>query len=207
MVRLIVSTQQGGLDDQVSQVFGRCQTYTIVDVENGDIKNVDVVQNQYANAMSGAGIQAAGFVANQGAEAVISGNYGPNVVSVLKQSGVKMISASGMSVREAVQKYLNGNLESVSQPTSAAKSGMGGGGGRGMGMGMGRGMRSQQPSQQPIQQGQQSAGTSGQQPSQPSSEGNKEVRIDKLENRLEKLEGQLDEIMKGLEDLKQNDTQ
>lgn len=203
MVRLVVATQQGGLDDQVSQVFGRCQTYTIVDAENGDIKNTEVVQNQYANAMSGAGIQAAGFVANQGAEAVIAGNFGPNVASVLNQSGVKMIPASGASVREVVQKYFAGDLEPVSQATSAAKRGMGGGGGRGMGMG--RGMRSQQPSQQPMQgptqqQGQTPPEDSGQQPSRSS----EDERIEKLEKRLENLEDQLKEITKGLNDLKKD---
>ncbi|MFP4005680.1 MAG: NifB/NifX family molybdenum-iron cluster-binding protein [Candidatus Hadarchaeia archaeon] len=200
MVRLVVATQQGGLEDQVSPVFGRCQTYTTVDAENGEIKNAEVAQNQYANAMSGAGIQAAGFVANQGAEAVIAGNFGPNVASVLNQSGVKMVPASGMSVREAVQKYLDGEIEPVAQATSAAKAGMGGGGGRGMGMG--RGMRTQQPSQQPTQgptqQRQQPSGAQGQRPSQ-STQGD---RIDNLENRLEKLESQLKEITKGLEDLK-----
>lgn len=199
MVRLVFATQQGGPDDQVSPVFGRCQTYTVVDVENGEITNSEVVQNQYANAMSGAGIQAAGFVANQGAEAVIAGNFGPNVASVLNQSGVKMVPASGVSVREAVSQYLDGELEPVSQATSAAKTGMGGG----RGMGMGRGMRSQPGSQQPMQgpsqQGQQPTGTSQQQSSQ-ASEGD---RIEKLEKRLKNLEDQLDEVVEGLKDLKE----
>lgn len=202
MVRLVVATQQGGLDDQVSPVFGRCPTYTIVDAENENIENSRVVQNQYADAMSGAGIQAAGFVANQGAEAVISGNFGPNVTSVLNQSGVEMVPASGITVRDAVQNYLSGELEQVSQATSAAKRGMGGG----QGMGMGRGMRSQQKPQQPMQgpaqqQGQRATG-SQEKPQQSSTEKGQEDRIENLEKRLDNLENQLKEIMNGLEDLK-----
>ncbi len=200
MVRIVVATQNGGLDDQVAQVFGRCQTYTIVDVEDGEIRNVEIAQNQYANASSGAGIQAAGFVTNQGAEAVISGNFGPNVASVLNQSGVQMIPASGIGVREAVQKYLNEELNPVSQATSSAKRGMGGGGGRGMGMG--RGMQSQQPSQQSMQKSPQQNQQSTEPSTQQNSQSSKDDRIDSLENRLDKLEDQLNEIVEGLEDLK-----
>ncbi len=138
MVRTAVATQGGGLDDQVSQVFGRCQTYTFVDVEGGEIQGSEVKQNQYDNATGGAGIQAAGFIANQGADVVIAGNFGPNVASVFKQSGVEMVMASGMMVREAVQSYLDGNLQTVSQATAQTMSGSGGG--RGMGRRMGRGM-------------------------------------------------------------------
>lgn len=205
MAKIVVATQQGGLDDQVSPALGRCQTYTIVETENGEISSAEVAQNQYANAMSGAGIQAAGFVGNQGAEAVISGNFGPNAASVLNQSRVKMISATEMNVREAVQKYLNGELEPETQATSPAKSGMGRGGGRGMGMG--RGMRSQQPmggsGQQP---GQQTSGTSQQPPSQPKSQQppqpSEDDQIEKLEERMDNLEDQLKKIVDSLEDLK-----
>ncbi|MFW5912268.1 MAG: NifB/NifX family molybdenum-iron cluster-binding protein [Candidatus Hadarchaeota archaeon] len=133
MKKIVVATQQGGLEDQVSPVFGRCQTYTVVEVEEGKIKNSRVFQNEYINTMSGAGIQAAGFVTNQNAEAVISGNFGPNVTSVLNQSGVKMVPVSGMNVKEAVENYLQGELQPVSQATIPAKRGIGRGGGRGMG--------------------------------------------------------------------------
>lgn len=210
MVRLVVATQQGGLDDQVSPMFGRCQTYTIVDAEREGIEKTEVAQNQYADAMRGAGIQAAGFVANQEPEAVIAGNFGPNVASVLNQSGVKMVPASGVSVRQAVQKYLKGELETVSQATSPAKRGMGGGGrgmGMGMGMGMGRGMRSQQPRQGSQQQpGQQPTRTPQQQPSQPASQQpsqpSEDDRIKQLEKRMENLENQLKEIGDSLDNLK-----
>jgi len=206
MLKIVVATQEGGVEDQVSPVFGRCQTYTIVDAENGEIKNAEVTQNRYANAMSGAGIQAAGFVANQDAEAVISGNFGPNVASVFNQAGIKMVPASGMSVREAVLKYINGELEPVSDATSAGKRVMGGGR---RGMGMGRGMRrSPQPmqsSRQP-QQGQQPIG-GPQQQSSPSaskqkSQPSEDDRIVKLEERIESLENQLSEIVDTLEGLK-----
>lgn len=197
MTKVAVSTQQGGLDDQVSPMFGRCQTYTLVDIADGEIQGAEVIQNQFANAASGAGIQAAGLVANQGSKAVISGNFGPNVVSVLNQSGVKMIQASGMTVEQAVRKYLNGELQQVSQATAPAKSGSGRGSGRGMGR-----QSMQRPGQQPQQQStQQTPQRSSQQPSQPeqASEGD---RIQKLEDKMKRLESDLDEIKEALKGLK-----
>lgn len=199
MVKIVVATQNGGLDDQVSQVFGRCQTYTVVKVENGKIQNSEVVQNQYANAMSGAGIQAAGFVTNEGAEAIISGNFGPNVASVLNQAGVKMVPASGLSVREAVQKYLDRELEPISEATSAAKSGMGQSGGRGMG----RKMMNQQNPQTSKSQGQKPSNTQNRQvSSDEEGESSQKGELESLENRIEGLEDQLNQVVKSLEDLK-----
>lgn len=199
MAKIVVATQNGGLDDQVSQVFGRCPTYTVVIVENGKIQNSEIVQNQYANAMSGAGIQAAGFATNEGAEAVISGNFGPNVASVLNQAGVKMVSASGTSVREAVKKYLDGELEPISEATSAAKSGMSQGSGRGMG----RKMMNQQNTQRPTGQGQSPQNFQNQQgTSDKDEQSSQEEELESLENRIEGLEDQLNQVVKSLEDLK-----
>ena len=199
MVKIVVATQNGGLDDQVSQVFGRCQTYTVVNVENGKIQNSEVVQNQYANATSGAGIQAAGFATNEGAEAIISGNFGPNVASVLNQAGVKMVPASGLSVREAVQKYLDGELEPISEATSAAQSGMSQGGGRGMG----QKRMNQQTTQTSTAQGQSPSNPQNQQgASDEEGENSQKDELESLENRIEGLEDQLNQVVKSLEDLK-----
>ncbi len=201
MFKIVVATQNGGLEDQVSQVFGRCPTYTVVNTEDGEIQNSKVVQNQYANAKSGAGIQAAGFATNEGAEAVISGNFGPNVASVLNQAGVKMVSASGLSVKEAVKKYLDGELEPISEATSAAKSGMGQGGGRGMGMG--QRMMNQQNPQMSKPQGQSPSNPQNQEKVRDEGEqSSQEEELESLENRIEGLEDQLNQVMKSLEDLK-----
>jgi len=57
--RVAVASQgQGGLDDVVSPMFGRCPTFTIVDIESSEIKGINIVQNQAASAMHGAGIAA-----------------------------------------------------------------------------------------------------------------------------------------------------
>lgn len=199
MPKVAVATNQGGLDDQVSQIFGRCQSYTFVETEGGKIKNSEVAQNQNATATSGAGIQAAGFVANQGADAVIAGNFGPNVASVLNESGVDMFPASGITVREAVQKYMDDELQPVTQATASAKRGIGRGGGRGMGGGMrqkqpGQGSRGSASQQQPSQAPQKSSGQID------------ENRIQELEDKMDNIEKALGKLKDELEDLESDPT-
>ncbi|ODS38925.1 hypothetical protein BEH94_06315 [Candidatus Altiarchaeales archaeon WOR_SM1_SCG] len=151
-MKICVATDKGGLEDTVSAVFGRCPTYTFVEVEGKEIKDTEIVQNQFAGAAGGAGIQASQFVAGKGANVVIAGNYGPNAFPILNQAGVKVVSAAGISVKDAVMKYLNGELQDISQATGPAYGGMpgggmgrgggaGGGGGFGKGHGGGRGKR------------------------------------------------------------------
>jgi predicted Fe-Mo cluster-binding NifX family protein len=150
-MKICVATTKGGLEDNVSPIFGRCPAYTFVEVEGKEIKNTEVVQNQFAGAAGGAGIQASQFVAGSGSNVVIAGSYGPNALPILNQAGIKIVSMQGISVKDAVMKYLNGELPEVSPATGPAYGGIPGGGigcggaGRGGGFGgdhgSGRGRR------------------------------------------------------------------
>jgi len=134
--RIVVSSQnQGGLDDMVSPMFGRCPAYTVVDVdlEQNEVKEVTTQTNPAMQAFGGAGIQAAQLVGTLGATAVITGNLGPNAFIALQQLGIKIhAGAFGISVRDAVDQYLAGKLVPVTGPTAPMHAGMGMG--RGMGM-------------------------------------------------------------------------
>lgn len=108
-MRILVATNVGGLDDNVSMVFARAPTFTIIEAEGNEIKSVNVMHNQFANAVHGAGIQVGQFIASQGINVAIAGNFGPNVSSILAQYGIQMISAQG-KVRDVVEKFLKGEL-------------------------------------------------------------------------------------------------
>jgi len=136
-MRIIVSTVTGGLEDRVNTAFGRTPTFTIVDVEKGEIKNVQVVPNPGYSQPRGAGVTAAQFVIDQDADVVIAGQFGPNSSGVLQAAGIRMISAPAtMTVREAVEAFLRGELTTA---VFGPEGGMGPGMGRGMGRGRGGG--------------------------------------------------------------------
>lgn len=124
--RIAAATQgPGGLDDYISPVFGRCPTYTIVDVEDKEIKNVSVQQNPAIMSPVGAGIQAAQMIANLGANVVVAGNFGPNAFTALTSLGIKVIAgAIGMKVRDAVKQYLEGKLQPITAPTAPMHMGI-----------------------------------------------------------------------------------
>lgn len=137
-MKILVSTAKGGLDDEVNPLFGRCQTFTIVDVdEKGKkINGAKVVPNPAWQQGGGAGIAAAQKVADIGASAVITGNCGPNAMVVLKQAGIKVYAASG-KVKAAVGSFLANKLENIDSQSVPGHFGMG----AGIGLGGGRGRR------------------------------------------------------------------
>lgn len=130
-MKIAVSAQGETLDAPASPVFGRCPTYVFVEPETMEF---EVVPNPAMSQGGGAGIQAAQFVVNQGADAVLSGNLGPNAYDVLRAAGVPGYLVSGGTVRQAIEGYKAGKLEPMSGPNVHAHAGMRGGG-RGMGRG------------------------------------------------------------------------
>jgi predicted Fe-Mo cluster-binding NifX family protein len=149
------------LTSDIDPRFGRCAYFIVVDTDN---MNVEVFQNENKGLSSGAGIQAATFIASKGVQAVITGNCGPNAIDVLSAAGVDLYTGeSGRTVKESMERFIAGSL--LSSKTMAAASdkipglnnaaagtprqytppdssgrGMGMGGGRGMGGCGGRGM-------------------------------------------------------------------
>jgi len=131
-MKIAVSASGDSLDSNVDPRFGRCAYFIIVEIEEQEIKGHEVVNNEAVQAMRGAGVQAAQTVANKGAKVVLTGNIGPNAYNILSQTGIKIITGVSGKVKEAVEKYLKGELKETKQPTVSF------GPGRGRGLGGGR---------------------------------------------------------------------
>ena len=153
-MKVAVSAMGTDLDAQVDPRFGRCAGFLLVDT---DTMTVEALENPNVMAAGGAGIQSAQMVANKGAEAVLTGNVGPNAFQTLAALGVKIVTGVMGTVREAVERFKRGEFQQqiASQPTvpghygmrpapgagaGMGRGGMGMGRGMGMGQGMGRGM-------------------------------------------------------------------
>ena len=127
-MKIVVTSNGSGLDAQASPVFGRCPWYLFVDTETMD---VEAVENPAMEAASGAGIQAAQFVVEQEAEALVTGNVGPNAFDVLRSADVPVYLLESGTVREAVEAYKEGLLSEASSATGPAHAGLGRGRGTG----------------------------------------------------------------------------
>ena len=105
----VPSSKSGGLEDTVATVFARAPAFTIIDVENEEIKNVKVIQNQAMNVPSGAGPMVVQMLIKEGVNAVITPQLGPNAMAALQVAGIKVYTfPPGTPIRGAVEKISKG---------------------------------------------------------------------------------------------------
>jgi predicted Fe-Mo cluster-binding NifX family protein len=103
----IPSKAQGGLEDVVSDVFGRANAFTIVDVEKGVIKNVKVLENPAVSYQHGAGPIVVKMLIDAGVNVVIAAEFGPGVSTLLDQHKVTKITVrAGNSITESIKDAL-----------------------------------------------------------------------------------------------------
>jgi predicted Fe-Mo cluster-binding NifX family protein len=112
-MKIAITANDSTLDAQPSQVFGRCQTFLIVDTGTLDF---EALNNPAGGASGGAGIQAAQFVADQNVGAVVSGQFGPKAYNTLSAAGVDMYVTEGDTVRAVVENFNAGRLSRVTAP-------------------------------------------------------------------------------------------
>ena len=136
-MKIAISSKGGDLDAQVDPRFGRCRCFIVADPVT---KAFEVMANTAATQSGGSGIQAAQMIANTGADAVMTGNLGPNAKDVLSAAGIKVYLGVSGTVREALQQYADGQLQVVSGSAADVPSDTGSfGGGSAPGSGRGRG--------------------------------------------------------------------
>ncbi len=115
MKKIAVSSEGPNLDDKVDERFGRAGGFLIVDPDTMETEYIDNGSTQVMG--HGAGIQAAEIVAKAGAGVVLSGYVGPKAFSALTGAGIKVgQDCENMTVREAVAKYINGDVPVADKP-------------------------------------------------------------------------------------------
>jgi len=109
-VKVAVASQgQGGLDDLVSPMFGRCPVFTVIEIEGGEVKSIETLPNQAMYAPHGAGIAAVQAIANMGVRIAIAGRFGPWAYQAMTQFGIQPITVPpGIKVRDAINRYVLG---------------------------------------------------------------------------------------------------
>jgi predicted Fe-Mo cluster-binding NifX family protein len=100
-----------GLESPVGQHFGRCPYFILVDVEGQEVKAVTVVENPYyGNHAAG---QVPAFISSQGADVMLAGGMGGRAVDFFRQYGIQPVSGASGTVRDALSRYLGGELSGV----------------------------------------------------------------------------------------------
>ncbi len=119
----ICITSEGlDLEAAVDPRFGRCKNFIFIDP---DTMSFEAVSNENAQSGGGAGIQTGQTVSAKGATVVLTGNVGPNAFQTLNAAGIKIFTGVSGTVREAVQKYKNGEFKETDNASVNSHFGMG----------------------------------------------------------------------------------
>ena len=113
-MKICVTSQGKTMDSPVDPRFGRCSFFIIADTETLEI---EPHENKAAQQGGGAGIQAGQFISEQGVQAVLTGNVGPNAFQTLSAARVEVVTGVSGTVREAVTRYKNGELKVTGSAT------------------------------------------------------------------------------------------
>lgn len=100
--------------DQVSAHFGRCPSFTLIEVEDGKVKDREVISNPGHHP----GFLPQFFHEN-GVEYIIAGGAGQRAQGLFAERGIKLILGISGRVEDTIEKLLKGKLkggESLCRP-------------------------------------------------------------------------------------------
>jgi len=107
-LRIAVPTKNhNGLEDIVSEVFGRAKTFTIVDIEDGEVKKVEVIDNPAVSYKYGAGPVAVKTLADLGVNTVMAGELGPGASNLLEHYNIdRLLLKPNAKVADSIKENL-----------------------------------------------------------------------------------------------------
>lgn len=100
----IPSNGEGGLDGTRAGHFGHCDVFTLIDVENGEIKEVSILQNQ-EHAQGGCMVPV-NLLSDNSVNALIVGGIGLRPLMGFKQVGINVYHDDQRAEIEPVVKDL-----------------------------------------------------------------------------------------------------
>ena len=102
-MRIAISTDRG----YVSQHFGRCPSFTIVEIEKNEIKSKEEINNPGHHP---------GFIPEflhkKGVDCIITGGMGRKAAGFFEQYDIKAIVGISGTIEDTLEKLKNGTLES-----------------------------------------------------------------------------------------------
>jgi len=95
-----------GLDERVSEHFGRAPTFTIVNVATNELK----VLSNTSKHMGGTGLPSQ-MIADADVDVVLCSGLGSGAITMFEQSGIEVYVGAQGTVREAIQAWQSGRLQ------------------------------------------------------------------------------------------------
>jgi predicted Fe-Mo cluster-binding NifX family protein len=108
--RIAIPTEgNGGLEAIRSGHFGHCSVFTLIDIKEGEIVNVETLPNQ--EHRDGGCLVPVNILANANTDVLIVGGMGTRPLVGFNQAGIKVFyETTQPSVRTALEMFLEGKL-------------------------------------------------------------------------------------------------
>ncbi len=108
----VPSNGEGGLEGTRSGHFGHCDVFTIIDVENGKIKDVSIVQNQEHS--QGGCMVPVNILGSHKVNAIIVGGIGMRPLMGFKNAGIQVYHNDQCSeIKPVVEDMIAGKLVAI----------------------------------------------------------------------------------------------
>jgi len=108
-MKIAIGSTDKNIEGNISDFFGRSPYFIIADIENKEIKNIEIIENKNIDQMSGAGISVAKLMVNKDVKAVIANLVGPRASDVLEQFDIEIYAGNG-KIKNAIQKFIDNKL-------------------------------------------------------------------------------------------------
>jgi predicted Fe-Mo cluster-binding NifX family protein len=118
-MKLVISSEGPNPTDRVDPRFGRARYLILFDSNSAAFVAHD--NTALADAVQGAGVQAAQYVVALGADVLLTGHCGPKAFDVLATAGVKIHSGFEGTVMGAVRALQSGELEPLTSPDGVGR--------------------------------------------------------------------------------------
>lgn len=111
-MKIAVGSTGYDLDSPVSDIFGRSSAFIIVDLDEGKIRDVSLIESPAKNG-TGAGSTAAQIMADHEVKVIISGKLGPVAFLILKNASIKVYKFIPGSVEKNLKRFNEGKLAEI----------------------------------------------------------------------------------------------
>jgi predicted Fe-Mo cluster-binding NifX family protein len=99
----IPTLNEKGLLSDISMHFGKAPYFTFIKYEDGEIKNVDVIES--FGKHKGGSKTPAEIISNKNVNVLICGNLGPKAVSMLKENGIEVFAGANGKVKNILKEW------------------------------------------------------------------------------------------------------
>ena len=117
-MKIAVSSSNGDIEGNVDPRFGRCSYFILMELEDDNIINHEIIGNEGAKQIRGAGLISAEQIASINPDVLITGTLGPHASAILLKTNIKLYSYTG-SIKEAIKLLTQNKLSKInssSQP-------------------------------------------------------------------------------------------